>query len=76
MDCIVHGVAKSRTQLRDFRFHLGDSWPRKPSRLMPSCAFFWVASPDTHSEVFHLLGPATVRRQSEQLRSVYFMRLE
>ena len=22
MDCIVHGVAKSRTQLRDFQFHL------------------------------------------------------
>ena len=21
MDCIVHGVAKSRTQLRDFHFH-------------------------------------------------------
>ena len=22
MDCIVHGVAKSQTQLRDFHFHL------------------------------------------------------
>ena len=23
MDCTVHGVAKSRTQLSDFHFHLG-----------------------------------------------------
>ena len=23
MDCIVHGVAKSRTQLRDLHFHFG-----------------------------------------------------
>ena len=23
MDCIVHGVAKSRTRLKDFHFHLG-----------------------------------------------------
>ena len=23
MDCIVHGAAKSQTELSDFRFHLG-----------------------------------------------------
>ena len=32
MDCIVHGVAKNRTQLSDFHFHLsilkGLSWNR------------------------------------------------
>ena len=27
MDCIVHGVAKSRTRLRDFHFHCGYSCP-------------------------------------------------
>ena len=30
MGCIVHGVAKSRTQLRDFHFHLNTLW-RCPS---------------------------------------------
>ena len=28
MDCIVHGITKSRTSLSDFRFHFhGPSWP-------------------------------------------------
>ena len=26
MDCVVHGVAKSRTTLRDFHFHFGSKW--------------------------------------------------
>ena len=26
MDCIVHGVAKSRTQLSDFHFHFSICW--------------------------------------------------
>ena len=26
MDCIVHGVAKSRTTVRDFLFHFGGKW--------------------------------------------------
>ena len=28
MDCIVHGVAKSKTGLNDFHFHLGHSFIR------------------------------------------------
>ena len=27
MDCIVHGVAKSQTQLSDFHFHFSESEP-------------------------------------------------
>ena len=69
MDCIVHRVAKSWTGLRDFHFHLRDNWPRKPSWLIPPPDFCWVASP-AHTQVFHLLGQANFRRQSELLRSI------
>ena len=35
MDCIVHGVAKSRTQLSDFHFHLPQCWKLYESFMCP-----------------------------------------
>ena len=31
MDCIVHGVAKSRTELSDFHFHFSIPWGKRGS---------------------------------------------
>ena len=38
MDCIVHGVAKSQTQLSDFHFHPGE-WGRGRQDLAPSMGY-------------------------------------
>ena len=48
MGCIVHGVAKSRTRLGDFHFHV-------------SCSIWWLrindASQEFHSVMFSISGP-------------------
>ena len=36
MDCIVHGVTKSRTQLSDFHFHLFNTWLAKLLKFQQS----------------------------------------
>ena len=41
MDCIIHGVAKSQTRLRDFHFSLSPSLPVSTSLL---CIFYQRAS--------------------------------
>ena len=40
MDCIVHGVAKSQTQLSDFHFHF--HWLLYAAEGLLNNCFFWV----------------------------------
>ena len=35
MDCIIHGVAKSQTQLSDFHFHFHDIGPYSQGYVLP-----------------------------------------
>ena len=35
MDCVVHGVAKSQTQLSDFHFHFHDIGPYSQGYVLP-----------------------------------------
>ena len=48
MDCIVHGVTKSRTPLRDFHFHFHqiyahewDGWMASPTQWTMSLSKLW-----------------------------------
>ena len=43
MDCIVHGVAKSRTRLSSFRFCLWEADPNSSSRSLPASQVVSVA---------------------------------
>ena len=43
MDCIVHGVAKSQTQLSNFHFHLASLVAQTVKRL-PAMQETWVQS--------------------------------
>ena len=66
MDCIVHGFAKSRTQLSDFHKHRHfyikpsfSSGPTHPSRCCPCFSYQPVSFLPEHrlQHVFHLLSP-------------------
>ena len=35
MDCVIHGVAKSQTQLSDFHFHFHDIGPYSQGYVLP-----------------------------------------
>ena len=63
MDCIVHGVAKSRTRLSDLHFLFLSSQQGKREEL-------WGRVGTAHGEPFRALGTVRSARSRQEFRSL------